>query len=461
MGRANRAMEYELVPDEAAPLSAGEPRPPARPAVLLVVVCLLTVGSHVGRHFLSSLGPQLIERMAISRLAFGLTFSSQEIPGVLIPLVGGILISASRLRFGAAALVLAAFVTVGQAMSAVAIHVNSYSALLVGRFVFGVGDGCLVVVQGAIVGERFKDGRISSAFGTLLLCSRLSSFVGLATPGPLSSAVGLVPAVYISSAVCLLSLVAAAVYTYALESKSERLAAPEGRSLASFCSQVLATVTRLRPEFWLVACCWATLASAVFTFVHFAADISRTSPNALLAAHAMWASVLSSGILLLSGVLSPLAGHLQDSTGRRIELLGLSFGLTCAGIPLCAAGAVTSALPTLVGLLLIAAGFAVAPVTLLSCVALVVEREHLPAALGLYKASENMVLSVAHFVAGALHDATGNYTLPLLFLSLTAGVGLAAVFGLRRSSSSAVLTAASPAVPSPSAKGSPAAAASP
>lgn len=99
---------------------------------VLVVVCLLTVGSHVGKHFISSLGPSVMQRLEISRAEYGLVFSLQGIPGAILPMLGGIAISALRLRYGLVAVVLAATTLAGQALTCVAVQGRSYWALLIG-----------------------------------------------------------------------------------------------------------------------------------------------------------------------------------------------------------------------------------------------------------------------------------------------------------------------------------------
>lgn len=440
---------YAAVSD-VDPATCPPPRAPTRPPLLLLAVTsLLSFGAHFGKHFLSSLAPAIIPRLGLSRAAFGLTFSFQELPGVVVPVLGSIAVSAARVRFGRAAVCLAALVTAGQALSAAAIHLRSLGALLAGRLLFGVGDGFLVVVQGAIVGARFReDGHMSLAFGAMLLSSRLSSYAGLASPGIISEQVGLVPAVYLSAAVCFLSFGAALVYALCLDPPSQDdtgspspSTRPQGTSnCAQFLTDAWAAVRELPPPFWLVAACWAALASAVFTFLHFASDIAASSPVPALATRSSLAGLISGWILLLSAVVSPFAGVAQDRYGRRVHILACACGLASAGLLSCAGAVNGSATAVLAGVALVALGFSVAPVTLLSCVALCVEDEaKLPTALGLFKASENVVMSQAHWVAGSLRDHSGDYMWTLLFLAGLAAAGALSAFALFRTSKASLL----------------------
>lgn len=442
-------MEYEVIPDAASAALVmphdDERTRPSKPLLLLVVTSILSFGSHFGKHFLSSLGPGIMNRLVISRAAFGLTFSAQETPGILVPVLGSIVISATHVSFGAAAVVLASVVTLGQMLSAIATHFRSYEVLLLGRFLFGVGDGCLVVVQGAIVGDRFRhDGKMSLAFGTMLLSSRLSSYAGLASPKFFSDSLGLVPAIYLSAAACSVSLIAALMYALFLDSAFGNANSVNGQGLetASFFQEAWLAIRKLRFPFWLVACCWAMLASAVFTLLHFAADVAKNSTLPALSSREQLSGLVSGGILLLSAFLSPIAGIAQDRLGHRVHILGGACLLTCAGMALCAYGIGYSAVLVLLGIALVAIGFSVAPVTLLSCVALCVDnKSHLPTALGLYKASENVVMAQTHWIAGALRDNSGDYFWSLVFLSGIAALGCASAVGLSHTGKAKVLKA--------------------
>lgn len=99
---------------------------------VLVVICLLTVGSHVGKHFISSLGPAVMERLSLSRAEFGLLFSLQGIPGAVLPVLGGILIAALHLPYGHVAAILATVVLFGQILTCFAVQLRSFPIVLLG-----------------------------------------------------------------------------------------------------------------------------------------------------------------------------------------------------------------------------------------------------------------------------------------------------------------------------------------
>jgi hypothetical protein len=100
--------------------------------LLLLAICLLTVGNHFGRHFISSLGPLVMRRLRISRSQYGLIFSVQELPSVVLPLASGFFISALRLQYGPVAVLLTSVLCLGQLITAVAVQAASYRAVVFG-----------------------------------------------------------------------------------------------------------------------------------------------------------------------------------------------------------------------------------------------------------------------------------------------------------------------------------------
>eukprot|EP00171_Calliarthron_tuberculosum_P012606 IDg12606t1 len=149
-------------------------------------------------------------------------------------------------------------------------------------------------------------------------------------------------------------------------------------------------VRRLRAPFWIVAFTFMTVASTTFTFVHFAPDVFDGRVSGIDASRAS----------LLSGLLS-LRRVLQAPLWGSPRILWVT-GLRCSSVPAHA--------PRL----------CVAPVTLLSCIAVAVPPSALPLALGLYKSLENAGLAVVHVIVGRLRDLQKSYTWPLIFLSALA-----------------------------------------
>lgn len=319
------------------------------------------------------------------------------------------------------------------------------------RLLFGIGEGALVVMQGAIVGKWFKQGLVSTAFGVTILCSRLSSFAGFAAPGILHDQMGMLFAMWVSAAVCGVSMIAAILYMW-IETKAEEFQRDsthlssvlgyERYSFRAIIGEVVQAVAGLSFDFWCIAFIWSVLAGAVFALLHFAADIAQSSLH--MSYTSSKTGFLTGCLLLFAGLCAPCVGWAQDRTGHRVSLIAFSLGLTCTGILIAHIFLDAGSLrPALAGSVLLAVGFAIAPVALLSCVTIIVDPHALPAALGMYKATENTVLALVHLLAGALRDLSGSYSATMLFLAMLPASGIIAAWKLDMGRSSQKLRDAS------------------
>lgn len=393
----------------------------------IFLLALFTVGSHFGKHALSGLGPDIMRQLFVKRLQFGFLFSLQELPGIVLPVVGGVALT--FVPHAAAAVVLASSVCLATALCALAVRHNSYHALLFARFLSGLADGALVTVQGGIVAQRFNQSKVSTAFGITLMLSRLSSFAGLSIPPLISERLGLEAAMWTAFAFCIPSVTATILYSLTwrhdfIEEFPERATSPPEQQ-----HRISAVIRSLGLPFWLVTYIWVAVAGAIFSFIHFAPD-AFASHFGILAS----TSGFMTGLLVLAaGLSSPFFGVLQDKYGRRALLLSLSCGGISFGILLCFIAISTVSIPVVsstqllaVALFLIALGFSAAPVTLLSSLSLVVDEIAICAALGLYKATENAGMAVLHVSTGALRDASGSYLSSFLLLAAVAGSGIIA-----------------------------------
>ena len=413
---------------------------------LLFLVSTISIGSHYVNHSLSSLGPQIMQALSVQRTQFGLLFSSEEIPGIVLPVLGGVILT--YLPYGPSAIFLSSAVLLSASLCAIAVSNNSYSSLLIGRFLFGLTNGALTTLQGSMVAHWFPR-KIGAGFGVMLLVSRLSTFSGLAFPAFLYNRVGLIAAMWFSAFVCIPSVISTVLYTIfdtrhkrqladVQSTEQERLSSnapvlthvPVQTSNRLTRSSFVALLRSFTWPFWLVCFLWIVTAGVVFSSLHFLPDV--LSHRFKLSTE--YSGLLTGSLAFVAGVSSPIFGVMQDQTGRRAGILALCCGLFFVGTVSCAIaignenGFLFFSPIALVytGLGAFGAGFAAGPVTLMSCVALTVPESVVPAALGLYKASENTGLAVIHLLIGAIRDVSGKYLWSFVMLSILALFGILA-----------------------------------
>lgn len=394
----------------------------------LLQIASINIGSHYNQHCLSSLSTQIMEVLHVNRTEYGILFSSEEIPGIVIAFVSGMILV--YVPHAPTAVLLAAVITTSGALGALAVTYNSYKLLLVGRFLLGLTQGALTTVQGAIIANRFS-AHVGTGFGMMLLSSRLSSFAGLTLPAFFSEHFGLAGSMWISALFTLPSLISVMIYATMpphLNSNSSR------RTRSTMPLQVIQSLPR---SFWVICYLWCVVSGVVYTFLHFAPDAVSSRWNM----SPMTSSAISSSLMTVAALSSPILGVVQDRMHYRATViatccfllfLGTLLLMTSLHYALRPEVQVSVPVPAIAGLTMFAIGFSGAPVTLMGCIALTVEGGFMSAALGIYKASELTMLAILHSSIGALRDMTGNYLTSLSVLAILALSGIAAAVELSK-----------------------------
>lgn len=352
--------------------------------------------------------------LSATHVQYGLLFSSQSLPGIFLALIWGF--AFIYVPHAPAAVLLCVSVTISSIFSALAISHTSYNFLLISRFIFGLSDGALTIVQGAILAATFPH-RVGVAFGAMLFTSRLSSFAGLVLPVYISRALGLTGALWISVLISLPPVIFSTLYAVRV-----RHSAPSSHSQAQSTLQILGNVMT-RP-FALVVYIWTALASVTFTLLHFGPDALRGA----LSLSSERAALITAAVMAVAGIAAPGVGVLQDRIRHRAVALAfcalvLTTGIALLTIDIGGHGAMMTAI---FALCCVGIAWAIAPVTLLGCVALVVEKQGMPVALGVYKAVEDVGLATLHATCGALRDWSGSYVSSFAVLAGVAGTAVGA-----------------------------------
>eukprot|EP00118_Oscarella_pearsei_P014321 m.122122 g.122122 ORF g.122122 m.122122 type:complete len:330 (+) comp37766_c0_seq50:298-1287(+) len=214
----------------------------------------------------------------------------------------------------------------GSVIFAVGATMNQFPVMLVGRLVFGSGNGSLTIVQNRVSAFWFKGKELALAFGFTLAFSRLGSVLNFLVTDtyaeslwPNNPHLQVVNTLWSGALLCGLGFVSAAILAYL----DERGMAQLGRS-----RQIDSNARRVNPKdvlsfskaFWLVNISIMFFYNGVFPFVAIASlfihDKYGMEKNL--------ASKLAGTVYYISIVLSPLMGFVVDRIGRR-GLLALLF----------------------------------------------------------------------------------------------------------------------------------------
>ncbi|KAA8491386.1 Major facilitator superfamily domain-containing protein 1 [Porphyridium purpureum] len=472
----------------------------ARDVGLVMLISSLAFGAHFGKHSVSTM-TSLITHAGLSRRQFGLLFSLQEAPGMVVPLLAaGLVSSLSSPALGG--VVLSSVTLAGQVLCTCACdallrasardsvlpgnaheagaNTHAYAWLLVGRFMFGLGDSALVVLQGtclayvfgstalAVSGRaslqqrsRIRGVSLGSSYGLMIAMSRLTTMASLGAPAYIAShcALGAVCVLWVASFLCLVSVTAALVLLVwgpgvlkhwnrarqkqAEEPQHEQRLAQRGAQQASEHEEereqhlqegdgeededekvglpvehapisplrwITDGIAQLHTTHIIILCVWMTTSSVFFSYLHFSVDFlttsSASSPHPISPAHA---GLYSSGVLLASSCLSPLVGFVLDRFGGRPLVIMGSSALMSVALGLFLVFETHTA--ALAAHVLLGVAFGLAPVTLLSSMALVSPAALLPFMLAAFKVVENIGMAVMHVSVGSLVDRShGSYT---------------------------------------------------
>ena len=104
---------------------------------------------------------------------FNLLYTAYSMPNVILPFFGGIFVD----RYGAeiCCLVFLCFTFLGQVMVAYGVFSKSFTIMIIGRVVFGIGGESICVASSALLQKWFEFGEVALAMGLCLSVSRMGS----------------------------------------------------------------------------------------------------------------------------------------------------------------------------------------------------------------------------------------------------------------------------------------------
>lgn len=121
----------------------------------------------------------LAQEFGITNSQYGVIQSSVSIVNTVLPVIGGIFLDA----FGTAAgsIITTVLITSGNILVAASTSNANLSMMLIGRILYGIGSGTVVIVQETILSQWFKGRSLAGVMALMLTVSRLASFLAQAT----------------------------------------------------------------------------------------------------------------------------------------------------------------------------------------------------------------------------------------------------------------------------------------
>ncbi|MFH1572725.1 MAG: MFS transporter, partial [Acidobacteriota bacterium] len=398
--------------------------------IVLLFLSLPMLGNYYIYDSINPLADIFVQQLGFTDEHIGWLNSSYSVAAVLTLLIGGIIID----RIGVKkSLALFSFLCLaGAVLTAMR---GSFSTMVAGRAVLGLGAESLIVAATTGLAKWFKGKELSFAFGVNLTIARLASVAADRSPtwassvfyprGPQAEASWQGP-LWIAVLAGIICLAGSAVYWWLENRAAHRYALGKGGDIDRL---EFREVFRFSRSYWLIVGLCITFYSAIFPFRTFAikffmhrhfaglpADLARES-----------AGFFNSLLPLSAMIATPLFGLLADKAGKRALLMVVGSFLLMPVYLMMAYSDMTLWVPvTLMGI-----AFSLIPAVMWPSVAYIVEESRLGTAYALMTLIQqigffalNLSIGIANDAAGAGADNPGGYALGMWIFSILGFVGL-------------------------------------
>lgn len=385
-----------------APLCSEGPRlplceSPVRWAVL-ATVAMMPFGIHVCYKMTSGIQTHLINdafEPPITTFQYGLLNSAVSWFNLVVPFFAGPLVDRRATRIvGIASAVVG---LMGQFLFALGVQTQTFHMAVIGRSVFGMGEGAVLIAQGAAIAQWFRGAELTFAIAITEMSHNLANWAGKIAVTIGVEVGGWWVTLWIGVLLCVLGVVAACIfgvierrYEFLDSSRFDKHGAPMCKSLS-----------KLTVSFWIIIVIHLLVSNVEHLFDTTSANFiqGKWHDNTSKAA---WLSSLNYVFAIL---LCPLAGIIIDKSAWRMPLAMLACCLMgCAHLLL----GLTNVAPA-VGLIALSLPEAIMPTILRSSAPLVVNPSVFGMAFGVFGIAENLGKTIGAPLIGYVRDQDGNY----------------------------------------------------
>ncbi|KAJ1872929.1 hypothetical protein LPJ55_002729 [Coemansia sp. RSA 990] len=333
--------------------------------------------------------------LEITNTQYGALQSSVSAVNTVLPILGGLFIDAFGTNSGS--LIATSLIMVGNLIISLSTHMQSFSTMVVGRILYGLGSGSITVVQETILGSWFKGKGLAITIAIQITTSRIASFLSMGTAIPIANRFGFYGAAFWANfVVCALSFGINLVYIGSMRRIH--------RNTPQHLLDRLRTKHKFNPRlvlflfgvYWMIIVESFTLGGGWNSFLHINSELIklRFGVNDAVAA---WSASVSQ---IMPIFLVPFLGWFFDLYGLRTDMLVFStsaftFSMLLLGF---------SKVNPLVGLVVFSISLALGPLAEITAISLILPSSSLGTGLGIYKSAMNTGSTIVDIVVGVLQD---------------------------------------------------------
>jgi len=373
--------------------------------LILLIVSLVMFGSYYIYDSLSPINDYIQQTMNVDSAKFGLLFSFYALPNLLFLLVvAGFLLD--RLGIRKAGTVYVFLILVGSLITSLGAG-KSFTAMLIGRMVFGFGSEATILVINKVIARWFKGRELGFAYGLNITVMRLGTILALNTSAQIADATGTWRwSVWAGTMVMFVSFIVFLIYLAMDRDVDKEIEAGTEEKI------VVKDILKFNSAFWFICFLCVTFYSAVFPFTNHSPRFLQMKFGISAAKGGLYTSL----IMTASMIFTPLLGLLVDKLGHRGKIM--IFGSLLI-VPAHLLLGLTYLHPA-VSFVILGISFSLVPAALWPAVPILVKEKFLGTAFGIIAWVQMLGLFVFPWLAGKVVDLSGDdYTnMELMFASL-------------------------------------------
>lgn len=358
--------------------------------------------------------------MDINNTQFSILMSSVTLVNTILPFFAGAFSDDLSSSIGTirGTLGINIIILIGSLMVTMGANYNTYSIMLAGQVIYGLGDGIIVTFQEAILSRWFRDKQLAIVVGSMLSMARLTKFVAKLICYPLVDLAGtFTRPITVAMILCGLSVLAnllywAAMYKGGFATLSGReTSRPETSHAVTYDADGnkrdttskrfqfrYGLLLHLQGIFWMVPWMQITMSSVLSSFDDVATEFTqfRYSTTSVMAGYQ------SSLTQVVPIVAAPLLGIYVHRYGKHLYILGAGTVVLIISVILLA----YTWVPPTAGMILISFAFSLGPVALLTTTSLLMPYELVGVGVGLHKCANNIGTTILSVIVGYVQDLT-------------------------------------------------------
>ena len=356
--------------------------------LVLALLSISIAGNYYAFDALAPVAGLLHAQRGFSQSQIGLLNAMIGLPNIPLSLVGGLLID--RLGPSRVAVGTAAFCCVGAALTAIG---EPFSLMVLGRFLFGIGEETLLIALLAGIAQWFEAAGAAFAMSLLFSVARIGSYMADISPTWAAGlyARGWSPPLSLAATLTGISLVAAFAYLL-LDRRRASVAPGQKRRWAE-----MLDITAFDPSFWYILTLNVLFASVFFPFRStFAIEYFQDAKGLSLAE----AGLVNSWVFFTAIFATPVFGLIADRFGHRAMMLTLGAAL----MPLTFATLGATDWSLWISTAMMGLSFSVVPAVIWPATAMLVAPARLGTAYGIINVLQSLGMAVCNLAAGWLND---------------------------------------------------------